>query len=126
LINDLAALPQEVVLILDDYHVTETPAIDQALTFLLDHLPPQMHLGGLWLRFWLSTIEEPKVQNPAIGTQAKSKIPKGHDVQNSLVEPLSKRELEVLRLRECFLNQRQRQKTFPEAGLRAKNAVPGR
>jgi hypothetical protein len=29
-------------------------------------------------------------------------------------------------LRACFLNQRQRQKTFPEAGLRAKNAVPGR
>jgi hypothetical protein len=29
-------------------------------------------------------------------------------------------------LRACFLNQRQRQKTFPEAGLRARNAVPGR
>jgi LuxR family maltose regulon positive regulatory protein len=32
------------VLVLDDYHVIEAPAIDQALTFLLDHLPPQMHL----------------------------------------------------------------------------------
>jgi uncharacterized protein (UPF0332 family) len=32
----------------------------------------------------------------------------------------------MLGLRACFLNQRQRQKTLPEAGLRAKNAVPGR
>jgi type I restriction enzyme R subunit len=30
------------------------------------------------------------------------------------------------KLRACFLNQQQRQKTFPEAGLRAKNAVPDR
>jgi GAF domain-containing protein len=29
-------------------------------------------------------------------------------------------------VRACFLNQQQRQKTFPEAGLRAKNAVPDR
>jgi LuxR family maltose regulon positive regulatory protein len=32
------------VLVLDDYHVIESQPIDKALTFLLDHLPPQMHL----------------------------------------------------------------------------------
>ncbi len=31
-------------LVLDDYHVIEAQPIDQALAFLLDHLPPQMHL----------------------------------------------------------------------------------
>src|SRR3989441_8473599 len=31
-------------LVLDDYHVLDAKPIDQALTFLLDHLPPQMHL----------------------------------------------------------------------------------
>ncbi|MBK6326430.1 MAG: hypothetical protein IPF56_10910 [Chloroflexi bacterium] len=32
-------------LVLDDYHVLDAaPPIDQALTFLLEHLPPQMHL----------------------------------------------------------------------------------
>src|SRR6266849_9968474 len=32
------------VLVLDDYHVIDAKPIDQALTFLLEHLPPQMHL----------------------------------------------------------------------------------
>jgi len=43
-LNDLAALPQKLILVLDDYHVIETPAIHQAMTFLLEHLPPQLHL----------------------------------------------------------------------------------
>ena len=32
------------VLVLDDYHVIETLAIHQAVSFLLDHLPPALHL----------------------------------------------------------------------------------
>lgn len=44
LINDLAATPQPVALVLDDYHVIDTPAIHTALGFLLDHLPPTLHL----------------------------------------------------------------------------------
>ncbi len=44
LINTVSAFPHHIALILDDYHVIETPAIHQALSFLLDHLPPQLHL----------------------------------------------------------------------------------
>jgi LuxR family maltose regulon positive regulatory protein len=44
LINTLANVPHDVVLALDDYHVITTPAIHTALTFLIDHLPPQLHL----------------------------------------------------------------------------------
>ncbi len=44
LLNDIAALPQAFVLVLDDYHVIEARAVDAALGFLLEHLPPQMHL----------------------------------------------------------------------------------
>ncbi len=44
LLNELAALPEGCVLVLDDYHVIETETIHDALTFLLDHLPPQLHL----------------------------------------------------------------------------------
>lgn len=44
LVNDLAILPLETVLILDDYHVIEAPAIHHGLSFLLDHLPPRLHL----------------------------------------------------------------------------------
>lgn len=32
------------ILVLDDYHLIDSEPIDGALTFLLDHLPPQMHL----------------------------------------------------------------------------------
>jgi len=44
LLNDIAAFPDRFVLVLDDYHLIETPDIHAALTFLLDHLPPQMHV----------------------------------------------------------------------------------
>lgn len=43
-LNDLAPLPERVILVLDDYHTIDAPAVDQALTFLLDNLPPSMHL----------------------------------------------------------------------------------
>ncbi|MCB0146863.1 MAG: hypothetical protein KDE01_04355, partial [Caldilineaceae bacterium] len=44
LLNDLAAQPDPFLLVLDDYHVIESQAVDGALSFLLDHLPPQMHV----------------------------------------------------------------------------------
>ncbi|HLF29010.1 MAG TPA: LuxR C-terminal-related transcriptional regulator [Anaerolineae bacterium] len=45
-INTLAACPSptDFVLVLDDYHLITTPVIHDALTFLLDHLPPRLHL----------------------------------------------------------------------------------
>jgi LuxR family maltose regulon positive regulatory protein len=45
LINAVAEAPQEFLLVLDDYHRIEARPIHDALTFLLDHLPPQMHLA---------------------------------------------------------------------------------
>jgi LuxR family transcriptional regulator, maltose regulon positive regulatory protein len=44
LLNALNATPTDMVLVLDDYHVIDTPAIHQSVSFLLDHLPPQLHL----------------------------------------------------------------------------------
>ncbi len=44
LLNDITTLPDHFVLVLDDYHVIDAKPVDLALTFLLDHLPPQMHL----------------------------------------------------------------------------------
>ena len=44
LLNELTTLPDQVVLILDDYHLVDAKAVDEALTFLLEHLPPQLHL----------------------------------------------------------------------------------
>jgi LuxR family maltose regulon positive regulatory protein len=44
LINDLMAVSEKFMLVLDDYHSLDTDPIDQALTFFIDHLPPAMHL----------------------------------------------------------------------------------
>ena len=44
LINDLTAIPGNFAVVLDDYHLIKAEAIQQGLTFLLDHMPPRMHL----------------------------------------------------------------------------------
>jgi LuxR family maltose regulon positive regulatory protein len=44
LLNEITSLPDHFILVLDDYHVVDAKLVDQALTFLLEHLPPQMHL----------------------------------------------------------------------------------
>jgi LuxR family maltose regulon positive regulatory protein len=43
-INVANDVPDHVVFVLDDYHLIEDLSIQQALTFLLDHLPPTLHV----------------------------------------------------------------------------------
>ncbi len=45
LLNELAVISDHLVLVLDDYHMIEVQAIDEALGLLLEYLPPQMHLA---------------------------------------------------------------------------------
>ncbi len=54
LLNEITTLPDPFLLVLDDYHVTEAPAVDAALTFLLEHLSAQMHLV-------IATREDPQL-----------------------------------------------------------------
>lgn len=54
LLNEIAAIPHDFILVLDDYHLIESPPIDQALSFLLQHQPPQMHLV-------IATREDPQL-----------------------------------------------------------------
>jgi LuxR family maltose regulon positive regulatory protein len=44
LINEIAAAAWPVILTLDDYHVVHHSGIEQLMTFLLDHQPPNLHL----------------------------------------------------------------------------------
>ena len=44
LINEIAAFPDKIVFILEDYHLIEIQSIHDALGFLLENLPPQLHL----------------------------------------------------------------------------------
>src|SRR6266571_783040 len=42
LLNEITAIPDHFVLVLDDYHVIEAKPVDHALTYLVEHQPPQM------------------------------------------------------------------------------------
>jgi LuxR family transcriptional regulator, maltose regulon positive regulatory protein len=44
LLNETTALPDNFILVLDDYHTIDSKPVDNALAFLLEHLPPHMHL----------------------------------------------------------------------------------
>lgn len=44
LINDLNSIEQDCWLVLDDYHVIHNEAVQHALTTLLHHAPPKLHL----------------------------------------------------------------------------------
>ncbi|NMR20970.1 LuxR C-terminal-related transcriptional regulator [Cellulomonas fimi] len=44
LLNDLQAVPDDVVLVLDDYHVVESHDVHEGMAFLIDHLPRHVHL----------------------------------------------------------------------------------
>ena len=54
LLNELAAIPDRFLLVLDDYHTLDCKPIDEALTFLLDHLPPHVQLV-------ITTREDPQL-----------------------------------------------------------------
>ena len=44
LINDISQLPHDLIVVLDDYHAVDSKQIDSALTYLIEKMPPQMHL----------------------------------------------------------------------------------
>jgi LuxR family maltose regulon positive regulatory protein len=52
LINELAGLPEPYIFVLDDYHVLRGVPIHQAMGFLIEHLPSQLHIV-------ISTREDP-------------------------------------------------------------------
>src|SRR5436305_2943619 len=54
LLNEITTISDQFILVLDDYHVLEAKAVDMALTYLVEHLPPQMHLV-------IATREDPQL-----------------------------------------------------------------
>jgi len=59
LLNEISTLPEPFLLILDDYHLVDSQPVDQALTFLIEHQPPQMHLV-------ITTREDPSLPLPRL------------------------------------------------------------
>src|SRR6266567_318598 len=54
LLNEVASTAKDLVLVIDDYHVIDAKPVDTALTFLLEHLPPQVRLV-------IATREDPQL-----------------------------------------------------------------
>ncbi len=44
LLNEIITIPENFLMVLDDYHVIDSQPVDRALTFVLEHQPLQMHL----------------------------------------------------------------------------------
>ncbi len=44
LLNDIDSISRDFILVLDDYHELDSKPVDEALLFLVENLPPQMHL----------------------------------------------------------------------------------
>jgi len=59
LLNEITTVPNPFLLVLDDYHVIDSRAVDQALTFFVEHLPPRMHLV-------ITTREDPALPIPRL------------------------------------------------------------
>jgi LuxR family maltose regulon positive regulatory protein len=44
IINAVAELSSRLIIVFDDYHLIEETSINEALPFLIEHLPPQLHV----------------------------------------------------------------------------------
>jgi LuxR family maltose regulon positive regulatory protein len=54
LLNEITTVPDNFILIFDDYHAVDAQPVDHALTFILGNMPPQMHLA-------IATREDPNL-----------------------------------------------------------------
>ncbi len=64
LLNEIAALPGKLILVLDDYHLLDSQPVDAALAFLIEHLPPQLHLI-------IASREDPNLPLPRLRTRSQ-------------------------------------------------------
>ncbi|MDO9088436.1 MAG: LuxR C-terminal-related transcriptional regulator [Anaerolineaceae bacterium] len=65
LLNEITTIPDDFILILDDYHLIDSPVVDQSLAFLVEHQPSQMHMV-------ISTREDPSL--PLARLRARSQM----------------------------------------------------
>lgn len=59
LLNEISPAPEDFVLVLDDYHVIDSRPVDDVLAFMIEHLPPRMHLI-------IATREDPRLPLPRL------------------------------------------------------------
>ncbi|MEE9357319.1 MAG: LuxR C-terminal-related transcriptional regulator [Sedimenticolaceae bacterium] len=79
LINDIAGLDYHIMLVLDDYHVISHPEIHEALRYLVEHQPHQMHLV-------ITSREDPPLPLPRLRARGEMAEIRMHDLRFSLDE----------------------------------------
>lgn len=79
LINEVAALPDTLTLVLDDYHSVDAEPVDQAVRFLLEHIPPQ-------LRLVIITREEPTIPLAQMRARGQLLELRSQDLRFSITE----------------------------------------
>ena len=79
LINDIAGLDYHIMLVLDDYHVISHPEIHEALLYLVEHQPHQMHLV-------ITSREDPPLPLPRLRARGEMAEIRMHDLRFSLDE----------------------------------------
>lgn len=79
LLNDLTRLSEAGLLVLDDYHVIDARPVDEALTFVLAHLPPQLHLV-------ITTREDPNLPLARLRVRGQLMELRAHDLRFTLTE----------------------------------------
>ena len=79
LLNAIAALPDRIVLVLDDYHLIQAAGVHDVLTFLLEHLTPQLHVV-------FATREDPPLPIPRLRARAELTELRAEDLRFSPTE----------------------------------------
>jgi LuxR family maltose regulon positive regulatory protein len=79
LLNEISTISNDFILILDDYHVIDAKPVDRALTFLLEHQPPQMHLV-------IATREDPSLPLARLRASAQLTELRAADLRFTLSE----------------------------------------
>jgi LuxR family transcriptional regulator, maltose regulon positive regulatory protein len=103
LVNELAGVAEEVVLVLDDYHLIQAPQVHQSLEFLLEHLParlrlvlasradPPLPLARLRARVQLAELRERDLQFSPEEAAELLRTAVGHDLPEAAVAALADR-----------------------------------
>ncbi len=79
LLNEITAVPNPFLVVLDDYHLIDAKPVDQALTFLLERLPSQMHLV-------IATREDPNLPLARLRVRDQLTELRAADLRFTLVE----------------------------------------
>ena len=79
LLNEVATIPENFILVLDDYHALDSKSVDEILAFLLKHQPPRMHLA-------IATREDPPLPLARLRAQGQLNELRTDDLRFTLVE----------------------------------------